>query len=278
MADLSDVMNALVALVDRTLYPNGDTAPSLTGATFRIYPGEPVPAQLDADLAAGTINVSVFPLDGEINTTRFPTDWHQATPAAITLAAAVAGNTVALSGTVSTPQNLALLVDGKAYVHGVAAGETLATVAAALAALVSADQPASATGAALTVPGAHRIVARVGGAGTSIREVKRQLRRFRISFWCADPNSRNAAAAPVDVALATTNFLTLADGSAGRLVYHASPLIDKAETTALYRRDLVYSVEYGTTQLESDTEIVVLQENFRGGSTPAAAATVTFNE
>ena len=278
MADLADVMNALVALVDATLYPNGDTSPSLTGATYKIYPGQPVPAQLDTDLAAGTINVSVYPLDGEFNTTRFPRDWHQATPPAITLAAAVAGDTVTLSGTVSMPQNVGLLVDGEAYVHGVAAGDTLATIATALATLVSADQAATSSGPALTIPGAHRILARVGGVGTSIREVKRQLRRFRISFWCADPNSRNAAAAPVDVALATTKFLTLADGSAGRLVYHASPFIDKTETVSLYRRDLVYSVEYPTTQTESDTEIIVLEENIAGGSVPSAGTTVTLNE
>ncbi len=278
MADLADVMNALVAAVDRVLYPNGDAAPSLLGTPFRIYPGEPVPDQLDADLAAGTINVSVFPLDGEINTTRFPPDWHQATPPAVTLAAAVAGNTVTLSGSVSTPQNLALLVDGKSYVYAVAAADTLATIAAALAALVSADQGASSAGPALTIPGAHRIVARAGGAGTSIREVKRQLRRFRISFWCSDPNARNAAAAPVDAALGGTTFLTLADGTFGRLVYHASPLVDKAEKAALYRRDLVYSVEYGTTQIESDTEIIVLQELLQSGTSRAMLGSITINE
>ena len=278
MADVADVMNALVALVDQTLYPNGSSSPSLTGATFRIYPGEPLPGQLDADIAAGTVNVSVFPLLGEINTTRFPADWQESTPPAVTLAAAVAGTTVTLSGTVSSPQNVALLVDGKSYVYAVAASDTLATIATALAALVNADQPASAAGAVVSVPNSHRIVARLGGVGTSIRELKRQLRRFRISFWCADPNTRNAAAAPVDVALAATHFLTLADGSAGRLVYHASPLIDTAETLAIYRRDLVYSVEYPTTQTESDTEIIVIEENVAAGPAPTATTAVTLNE
>lgn len=76
MSDLSDVSNALVTLIASTLYPNGTGQPSVVVMPCVVYAGWPIPQQLDADLLAGKINVSVFPTPTERNTTRYPmTDW-----------------------------------------------------------------------------------------------------------------------------------------------------------------------------------------------------------
>ena len=61
MADLSDAGNALVNAIAAILYPTGTASPSLTGERLLIYQGSPDAVTLAADLAAGTIHVSVFP-------------------------------------------------------------------------------------------------------------------------------------------------------------------------------------------------------------------------
>ena len=65
MADQSDVEIALVSVVSAALYPNGTDEASVPGPDCRIYRGWPNSAALDADLAAGKINVTVFPGGGD---------------------------------------------------------------------------------------------------------------------------------------------------------------------------------------------------------------------
>lgn len=64
MADQADVETALVQIASAALYPQGTTGPSICGTLCRVYRGWPTPAGLDADLAAGAVNVSVYPVDG----------------------------------------------------------------------------------------------------------------------------------------------------------------------------------------------------------------------
>ena len=96
MADESDVAAALVSAIEAAVYPNGligNPPLSVIGAPGRIYRGWPNGVALDADLAAGVFNISVFAKPGmERNTTRFPPVWRVMTAAAPTLTAVVASN------------------------------------------------------------------------------------------------------------------------------------------------------------------------------------------
>lgn len=286
MADQSDVLNAIAQTVAAVIYPNGASQPSavmVSGAAVpaKIYPGWPIPAALDADLKAGLINISIFAPPGmERNTTRYPRDWGVLTPPAVTLTASVdtTGTVITLGGTVSVPQNTAIICNGKAYLYQLQPSDTLASIATALAALVNVATPASASGAVITIPGAKSLVARVGGVGTAQREVRRQERLFQITFWCPpigpNPSSaRDAAVSLVDPILAVTNFLTLADGSSGRLIYVRSTMDDGNEKANCYRRDLFYTVEYGTTQNAPAPEIIVAEGIVQGGPEPFDAFT-----
>ena len=99
MADLIDVENALVTLIAATVYPNGTGQPSIVpgGAGVAIYPGWPLPADLDADMAAlgagtgGKLHISVYPRPEEHNVTRFQKDWQQQQVPAPTLTAVANG-------------------------------------------------------------------------------------------------------------------------------------------------------------------------------------------
>lgn len=285
MADITDVENSLVALIAQTLYPNGTAQPSVAGFDCAVYAGWPTASRLDADLAAGKTHVTVFPTATERNTSRYPKEWKTQAVTVPTLTLAIAGQTVTVGGAIPSPfsaHNLAILATGKNYVYAVQAGDTLASIATALAALLAADFPGTtSTGAVITCPvSCHLTAAKVGTSGTSIREVRRQERVFQITVWSNTPANRDAVIQPVDLALAATNFITLADGTAARLLYKGSPITDNNQKAKLYRRDLMYTVEYATTQVKTDYQIVAAQEDISNQPTGATApiSIATFNQ
>ncbi|AOY93828.1 hypothetical protein BKK79_19985 [Cupriavidus sp. USMAA2-4] len=256
MADLADVSRALVALIAQTAYPAGTAQPSISGQPVKVYAGWPNPAQLADDLKAGKQHISVFPRAVK------PTDaarskWRTVAPAAHSLTLTVAGQAVTVGGTVATPQNASLVIDGAAYPYAVQAGDTLTSIATALAALISADQPATSSGAVVTIPGARDISPRVGGAATRLREVRRQDQEFLITVWANCYDSRDPLAAAIDATLADTNRITLPDGSFGTL--RSRPLAnswdDSSQKERIYRRDLCCWIEYSTTVAQQQYEV-----------------------
>lgn len=266
MADLTDVGNALVALAAQTLYPNGTGQSSVAGIGVRVFQGWPNPQQLDADLKAGIGQLSVFPRDEERNTTRYSKDWKQLSVNTPTVTLTVAGQTIIVGGTIppaNNAQNVGVIANGLSFVYAVQNTDTLTSVATALAALIVAGIPGTTSaGAVITLPGAAMIdAARVGVSGTLIREVRRQERLFQISIWTDTPDHRDAITQPVDVAMAATQFLTLTDQSAARLIYKGSMVIDQYQKDKLYRRDLFYTVEYATTQTAAATQVITDQIN-----------------
>lgn len=253
MAELHEVEDLLVATIAQAVYPDGIAAASATGTPARIYRGWPQPAPLDADLKDGMVNISVFPLDQERNVTRHPTDWQELPQPPVHLTLDVSGNTVTVGGRVTCPLNAAILVNGKAYVHPLQATDTPTGVATALAVIIGG---ATSHGPVVTIPGGGRIEARVGAVGNLVREVRRQVRSFRISLWCPSPSVRDALAEVVDAALAPLTFLNLPDGTAGRIRYERSQVIDDLQKARCYRRDFVYSVEYSTTNVTTAAAVI----------------------
>jgi hypothetical protein len=249
MADQSDVETALVGVVGGALYPSGLFAQCVVpGAVCRIYRGWPVPAALDADLAAGTTNISVVAVGGQSrNTTRWPDAWIPQTQTVPTLTATVNGDAVTFGGTGGAGQVAAVIADTAWAAWRLQATDTPQSVAAALATALANARSASARGAVLTVPGAIRLIGRVEADQPTLRLSRRQLQAFRLTAWCADPMTRDAVGSAVDAALSGIDFIGLADGTSGRLRYIASVVSDRWEDATLYRRELTYSVDYSTS-------------------------------
>jgi hypothetical protein len=268
MADQSDVENALVALVADALYPSGSGSPSLPGPDCRIYRGWPNSAALNTDLAAGIINVTVFP-QGEPgrNTTRYWQQW-QGSPGQPTVTVTVSGVSVTIGGTVNPGQLVGILVNSSSYVYATLTGDTPETVAANLATAARADWIVNLSGATLTITGASGLLARVVANASVMQEVRRQEQRFRITCWCPTPTSRDISASAIDQLLVGFQFINLADGSLGRLQYHGTLVFDQSQDALLYRRDLLYDVEYPTT-------VVVVQPAMLFGELVLNAATIT---
>lgn len=250
MADQSDVETALVSAIAAAVYPNGNSAPSAIGqhaTPCRIYRGWPIAAALSADLADGVINVSVFPAGPPRDTTRFPTRWTVTSDISPTLSVLVRQNIVTFTGVPATGQMVGLAVNGTTFTYLVQGGDTAALIAASLASQLSAaGYLAQYANAILTVPGASSLLARVEQAQSAFRETRRQTQSFRVSCWCPDPLSRDAAARTIDTAIADISFLTLADGTSARITLEGGATIDQMENAHLYRRDLIYGADYAT--------------------------------
>lgn len=246
MPDQSDVEVALTEEIAAVLYPAGPAEPSALGPELRIYRGWPQPQQLSADLAAGRVNVTVQPVAGSArNTTRFSDEW-RAGPVVPSLTVTVQGTTATLAGDAASGQLAGLLVDGAAHVHRTRHGDTPALVAASLAASVRQVRPAQLTGSSITVPGAGRLLARTVADSPATRELRRQEATFRITAWCSTPELRDQASAFIDAAFAGRFTLGVA-GESCRLRYVGTSSSDENQPSNLYRRDLLWQVEYPTT-------------------------------
>jgi len=248
MADQADVETALAALAANALYPNGTAAVSVTGVVYRVYRGYPASPVLDADLAAGIVHVSVTPAGGEVrDVTRFPRVWREVAPVTALLSVGVIGVSAVFSGNCAVGQLAGVMVNDEAFPYAVQATDSPATIASNLAALIrNSGWIVDYAGSTLAVPGANRFTARVVAGAGALQEIRRQVQDFKISMWCPDPVTRDAVAPVIDLALADLNFMALADGTYGRLRFAGVTTSDGGADADLYRRDLIYAVEYPT--------------------------------
>jgi len=263
MADVVDVEKAVAQIVTNCLYPNGDSQPSVIGNACKVHRGWPVPSQLDADLAASNLTVSIFPMAGaERNTTRLTTDPQTLNIPAPTITATISGQTITFAGTVAGAQNVGVMIGDwlpaqTAYISPATPTDTLTTIAAGLAALlVAAGIAATASGAVLTLPTTIIASAMVGVFGTEWQELKRQERAIMVTLWCPTHQMRDIAGPIIDLALVQSEHLLLGDGSGARMVYQRTMISDERQTVEIYRRDLIYMVEYGTSVITQYPQII----------------------
>ena len=272
MADYTDVQDALVALANAAIYPNGTGQASATGFPTFCYAGWPNAQQLNADLAGfnppntgGRINVSIFATNIERDVSRYLTTQTVNGVAASTITTTVAGNALTIGGTISTPQTVAVNVAGSIYTYAVQAGDTLASIATALAGMIPG---ASAAGAVVTITSCI-VWARVGASASVLIEYGRQARTFMITIWAHNPVARAATAKAIDAALRAQPFITLLDGQKARLRYKNSPQDDIAQRDGVYRRDINYECEFATTGTSTVPQTIASAIGLTTGANPA---------
>lgn len=257
MADLADIENALAALLADVLYPNGGTQPSVTGDGIRIQRGWPQPTALNKALTAGQAMVTVFSLPGgSRNVTRYARSWHSNPLPPCSLIASASGNVAAFGGVPSVGQLAGISAANFGASYAVQSGDTLISIAAALAAEISRfpGMAASASGAMVTVlrNGQPVPVSSVSSSvGTEWRETRRQDQMLMVSAWCPTPDMRDAISNAIDTAMSAQDWLDAGDPVTSRITYVSTAEIDSAENASLYRRDFRFLVEYATIQTVS---------------------------
>ncbi len=251
MADLSDVESALVSAATNALYPSGVAQGSVVGVTCRIYRGWPSPAALNSDLAAGLVNVTVFPgaAPGEVLAPYF--DRLYTFTATANLAATVDVQRVIFSGPVVSNLSVGLLIDGAPFSYVTVASDTCDSIAANLMALISVDRIATLSGPILTVPGAQSLIVRVVTGATMTQELRRQRREVRVSCWCPSPVLRDAVSTAVDLWMAGVSFIGLPDDTSVHVCYSSTEVYDQSQNALLFRRDLCYKCDYTVTSTAS---------------------------
>lgn len=261
MADLSDVQNALVTLIAQALYPNGTAQASVVGNPCVVYPGWPNATGLDNDLANGKVHITVFNRPEEKNTTRYPGEWQTVSIDDATLSLEIAGNTLTINGSIHTPQNVSIQVNGAAYVYPVQGNDTLTSTATALAAMIP---NTASSGNVITFANNAEIIARIGVAGMSLKEINRQSKRFQICVWAPSPDVRVTVSKAIKNCLAPIEFITLADTSRAYVVYQSTHEIDELQKISLYRRDMFFEIEYADTLVQDDMTITQGIVNYQG--------------
>jgi hypothetical protein len=268
MATISDLRAAIAQAVGDMLYPAGvpagTTPPSpVAGCPVRVFQGWPEREAIDADMAAGVVDVTVNVLPGGVNTTRYPAVDVPISISSPTLAWNIEGTTATLSGTVSTPQNVGLLVDRQAFIYAVQPTDTLDSIVAALAALIDPVQPASVTGLVVTIPGSHAIIGRAGGVATTLREIGRQRVSVQIVVWAPSDALRNATGGAIEPGLRGLRRIGLADQSIAMVWFGELGDNDDAAKSDIYRQTLRLNVEYASTTVSTAAQILTFADNVR---------------
>lgn len=259
MADLSDITAYLASAVATAVYPSGTSSPSVAAMDCRIYEGWPIPDQLDLDMAgkvnatttrsAGPVaNISVYPMLGTgVTVYQIQDAVYTIVPVSYGMTPTVAGTVVTVTGQPHTGEYLTLVVDGS-FVYS-QTGSTTAVLLANLLAAVQVNYPsATATSTTITVPFGHSFVVRQGGVATLGKVTHRQKHSVMVTVWAPTRVSRTALASAIDVSLKGNIKVTMPDTSQALVIYSRTNVSDELQSTTIYRRDLVYDVEYATLQ------------------------------
>lgn len=248
MANLSDVEDTLAGLISGYLYPNGNSNPSVVPSVNNIYvyAGWPRPVDLEADVKTNNnSHVTIFPSNTGRNTTRFPQNWIENTIYPSTVTLTLAGNQVTVGGIVSTPQACMIIVNGIGYAYQIQSTDTLNSIAAALALEIPNSSSASNV---ITINGAHSIVPRVTYYGIASKEIKRQEVIFNIITWTNTRDNRTQIADVIEKGLGSISRFALPDNYDAMIFYTGLRDHDEFEKQApIYRRDLMFRIEYPTT-------------------------------
>ena len=132
MADVTDVLSYLKTAISGHVYPNGIASPSIyPGYGVKVYKGWPVIGDLTKDMQTGSVvHVSLWPRDDERNTTYNDTGWKGVSPVPPgSVAGAITGNSLTLSGTPIAGQGILLTVNYVFIPYIIAVGDTLNSIA-----------------------------------------------------------------------------------------------------------------------------------------------------
>lgn len=259
MADLSDVTTYLAGVAANAVYPNGTARPSIAGLDCRIFEGWPQAAKLDHDMAGqddngnprpnGAVpNVSVYPMPGTgINVYQILDKTYVITPPAINLTVAVADTVITVTGQPAAGEYITLVLDDAVVCSQV--GNTTQALLVALAAQAQGfGYAASSTSTTLTVPFGHSMTVRQGGQAVMGKVTHRQRQAIMVTVWAPTHALRSTLAGAIDNAIKLNNKVSMPDTSQALVIYSRTIQTDEQQVATIYRRDLIFDVEYATVE------------------------------
>lgn len=253
MASADEVTRFLAKRVADVLYPGGAKLPGIVNAAVKIYAGWPERGALQTDLEAGGVHVSVWPLSAERRVNcALGRPYKMLARGKPTLQLRVTGSAISVSGIASALTNVQIRLNGKKFFFHFRTGTTAEQVVSSLQ--LHLPHAFSMMGRVIITVVNHLSIT-VTTAGTAVRELRRQIKDFQITVWAPTPPLRNAIGTAIDAALSERCHIDLGDGVPAQMFYARQFDSDAAENWHVYRRDLIFSVNYATTQTISAPEV-----------------------
>lgn len=246
MADIEDVRDALVTLASAACHVSGV---SITGGQITVMPGYVSGPELDRRFAPSgstpstQVVVLINPVNGMARQLPMSLSGYQdVSAAAPTITGTVSGRVVTFTGATNAGDVVQVTQGGASYHYVMQAGDTLTSVASA----VAAASGGTSSGAALTMPGTAPVAVVVATQGTSVSSVRRQSQIIQADVYAPTPALRRTVGAAIDLAFASTPHITTSDGTQVILVSAGTSFNDMAERANVWRRSGRYSVTFDT--------------------------------
>jgi hypothetical protein len=295
MADISDVTGYLAQAAVNAVYPNGTGQASVAGMDVRVFEGWPIPDQLDLDIGGHMLslgnppvqvsrpggpaaNVSVYPMLGAtIEPPQILNNTYTIVPPVFGMGLTVTGTpggtpiTVTVSGQPTAGEYLTLIAD-RQFMYS-ASATTTASILTQLATQFAVNYSGVTSSATqITIPALFDFAARQGAPGTLARVTHRQHQQIMITTWAPNHTARSVIAAAIDVAIKNQILVVMPDTSTAKVCYSRTNMIDEQTIRTIYRRDLIYEVEYATLFQFPGYVITGPTINFQGGNWAATTA------
>lgn len=108
----------------------------------------------------------------------------------------------------------------------------------------------------------------VNGVGTL--EIERRTETLQVSIWASTPAARDAIARYLVPGLAMVTRIAMSDGSVAMLSSGGAVQIDAQQKSSVYRRDLLYSINYAIIFQQVQTTVTTIAGSLSAGPTPDA--------
>lgn len=286
MADLDDITRYLAVEAASAVYPNGTLLPSVANMDVTIFEGWPNAEKLDRDVAglddagAGRLNgpaaqVSVYPMPGTGNAVyQIQDHTYVISPVVLGMAVSVVGNVISVTGQPNTGEFLTLVCDN-AVVLSRGGASTAALLAALAADAIAAGYAATSDATSLTVPVGHELVVRQGGRAIMGKVTNRQCQLVMVSVWAPNKVSRGLLAAAIDVEIKKHIRVSMPDTSQAIIKYNRTNQSDEGQMNTIYRRDLIYDVEYATLEVFDAYTVTSVNTTIASLNGPTQATALT---
>jgi hypothetical protein len=223
-----------------------------------IYAGDPLKADLDADLKSNNINIAVFETKGMTrNSTRFPRlSWLGQDIDTPTITPVVLNNTITITGTPTPGQAVMAIVNDVGYSYKILNGNTLNSIATALGALIP---NSSVLTNVITIAGAYSVIARMSVPGRSRRLLHSQESQLRARIIAPNNALRNVISDAIQTGIAVnaledeadSYYLPMPDGIDASIKPKGIQELNQYELDLSFVRDYIYLVEYHTVQVQT---------------------------
>lgn len=294
MADVLDIVmkiasdiNVLVQPIVGTVYavqgvPDKATfGPTMTVPPIEVMPGNILLEELMNRLEQGKAQIQVEAEETDVPCVQPLGGGDDSDPAVIptpTIIATAVGNVCTLSGTITAGDVIGIALGNKGAGYSILGTDTLATIAAALAAnATTAGITASSAGLVITVAGSQIAKFNIGTTWNRTREVSRRRKVFFATLYAAHAYDRSTIGKVLEIVYPPGARLTLPDGSVATLVavgglsMQSSDYDEQQRDTTMMRR-VRWLFEFLTIQTISVTTVVAVPGSLTAG-VPYSSAT-----